>query len=324
MRAVRIHEYGGPEVLVVDEIAQPAVLPGQALVRVEAAGVNFIDIYHRTGQYPNELPLTLGQEAAGIVAAIADDVTDVRVGDRVAFAGVQGGYAEYVAAPAWRLVPIPPDVDFDQAAAVMLQGLTAHYLASDVYRLRINDVALVHAAAGGVGGLLVQLAKQRGARVIGTVSSEAKADEARALGADEVILYEQEDFSLRVRELTDGRGVDVVYDSVGRTTFDRSLLSLRPRGTLALYGQSSGAVPPFDLQILNARGSLFVTRPTLGHYTATRNELLARTNEIFGFMISGLLKVRIDRAYPLARVAEAQQALAARETRGKLVIEVQR
>lgn len=320
MKAVRVHSFGGPEVLSYEEVPLPEPGPGEARVKVEAAGVNFIDIYHRTGQYRGQLPLTLGMEAAGVVDAIGAGVTEVQPGDRVAYAMQQGSYAEYAIVPAWKLVPVPDAIDLRSAAAVMLQGMTAHYLTHSTYPLQPGDTVLVHAAAGGVGLLLVQLAKRRGARVIGTVSTEEKARLAREMGADEVILYTQADFETEVRRLTDGRGVDVVYDSVGRATFDKSLNCLRPRGYLVLYGQSSGAVPPFDPQVLNAKGSLFLTRPSLGHYAATREELLERANELFQWMIAGELTVRIDQTYPLAEAAAAHQYMEGRQTKGKVLL----
>ncbi len=320
MRAIRVHEYGGPEVLRLDDVPVPEPGPGEARVKIAAAGVNFIDIYQRSGQYKGALPMTLGMEAAGVVDAVGPDVADVRVGDQVVYAMRQGAYAEYAIVPATMLAPVPEGIDLQQAAAVMLQGMTAHYLAYSTYPLRQGDVALIHAAAGGVGLLLIQIAKRCGARVIGTVSTEEKAALARAAGADEIILYTQEDFSAAVRRLTDGAGVHVVYDSVGKTTFEGSLNCLRPRGYMVLFGQSSGAVPPFDPQILNAKGSLFLTRPSLGHYLLTRDELLWRAGDLFTWMAAGELKVRIDATYPLEQAAEAHRALASRATSGKLLL----
>ncbi len=320
MRAIRVHEYGGPEVLRHEDVPLPHPGPGEVRVKIEAAGVNFIDIYHRSGQYQGILPLTPGMEAAGIVDAVGPDVADVTPGDRVAYAMQQGAYAEYAIVPAAKLVPVPAGVASQQAAAVMLQGMTAHYLAYSTYPLRQGDVALIHAAAGGVGLLLVQIARRCGAHVIGTVSTEEKAVLARAAGAHDIILYTQEDFPDAVRRLTGGAGVHVVYDSVGRTTFDGSLACLRPRGYMVLFGQSSGAVPPFDPQILNAKGSLFLTRPSLGHYLLTRDELLWRAGDLFAWMASGELSVRIDSTYPLADAAEAHRALASRATSGKLLL----
>lgn len=320
MKAIRIHSNGGPEVLRYEDVAAPTPGPGQAVIRVEASGVNFIDIYHRTGLYRVPLPYTLGQEAAGVVTATGPNVTDVSVGDRVACAAVPGTYAEFAVVPAERLVPLPAGVSAKAAAAVLLQGMTAHYLATATYPLGPKSTALVHAAAGGVGLLLCQIAKRRGARVFGTVSTDAKAALARSAGADEVILYTSQDFEAEVKRLTEGVGLEVVYDSVGRTTFEKSLNCLARRGMLVLYGQSSGAVPPVDPQILNQKGSLFLTRPTLGHYIATRDELLMRARDVLGWVADGTLAVRIGAEYPLAEAGEAQRALAGRETTGKVVL----
>jgi NADPH2:quinone reductase len=321
MHAIRIHETGGPEVLRDEEVPLPEPGPGEARVRIAAAGVNFIDIYVRSGQYAAKLPMTPGQEAAGVVDAVGPGVTGVQVGDRVAYAPQPGGaYAEYAVVPAERLVPVPEGVDLPVAAAIMLQGMTAHYLSHSTYPIQPGDTVLVHAAAGGVGGLLVQLAKRRGARVIGTVSTEEKAQEARAAGADEVILYTQTDFAAETRRLTDGAGVHVVYDSVGKDTFMGSLDSLRVRGTLALYGQSSGAVGPFDPQLLNAKGSLYLTRPTLAHYAAERGELLHRAGDLFGWIAAGELQVRIAATFPLADAGQAQAYLASRQAKGKVLL----
>ncbi len=320
MRAIRVHEFGGPEVMRLDEVPVPEPAQGEARVHIEAVGVNFIDVYHRSGQYRGALPLTLGQEAAGTVEALGPDVTEVKVGDSVAYASVQGSYADAAIVPAWRLVPIPPKIDRHQAAAVMLQGMTAHYLTESTFALREGHTALIHAAAGGVGLLLVQVAKLRGARVLGTTSTEEKANLAREAGADEVILYSQVDFETEVRRLTDGVGVDVVYDSVGKTTFDKSLSCLRPRGMMVLFGQSSGPVPPLDPQVLNAQGSLFLTRPTLAHYTADRAELQHRAGDLLGWMADGTLKVRIDRTFPLSEAAEAHRYLQSRASRGKVLL----
>ena len=320
MKAIRIHGFGGPEALSYDDVPIPEPGPGQARVEIAAAGVNFIDTYHRKGLYPGQLPFTLGQEAAGVVDAVGEGVTEVRVGDRVVYASVQGAYAEYAVAPVERLVPIPAGVSFEQAAAAMLQGLTAHYLAYSTYPIRPGDTAVVHAAAGGVGRLLTQIAKRCGARVIATASTEEKAALARSGGADEVIRYTEEDFAAATRRLTGGKGVDVVYDSVGKTTFDQSLSCLRPRGYMVLYGQSSGPVPPLDPQILNAKGSLFLTRPTLGHYIATREELLWRTRDLFGWSAAGELDVRIDVTFPLDQAAEAHRYLEDRQTKGKVLL----
>lgn len=320
MRAIRVHDYGGPEVLRLEDLPVPEPGPGEARVKIAAAGVNFIDIYHRSGQYKGTLPMIPGMEASGIVDAVGPDVSDVQVGDRVVYAMRQGAYAEYAIVPATMLAPVPAGIDLHQAAAVMLQGMTAHYLTHSTYPLRQGDIALIHAAAGGVGLLLVQIAKRCGARVIGTVSTEEKATLAREAGADDIILYTREDFSAAVRRLTDGAGVHVVYDSVGKTTFEGSLDCLRPRGYMVLFGQSSGAVPPFDPQVLNAKGSLFLTRPSLGHYLLTRDELLWRAGDLFAWMAAGELKVRIDATYPLEQAAEAHRALASRATSGKLLL----
>jgi NADPH2:quinone reductase len=320
MKAVRIHDFGDVDVLRYEDVPTPAPGPGEALVRITASGVNFIDIYHRTGQYKGALPLTLGQEAAGVVEAIGEGVSEVSVGMRVAYAMQQGAYAQYAVVPAWKLVAIPQGVSDQLAAAVMLQGMTAHYLSHSTYPLKPGDVAVVHAAAGGVGQLLVQLAKRRGAFVIGTVSTEEKAELARSLGADITVNYTRDDFAEVVRRETRGRGADVVYDSVGKATFDQSLSALRPRGYMVLYGQSSGAVPPVDPQVLNARGSLFLTRPTLGNYSADRAELIGRAGDLFEWIAVGELQVRIDSTYPLADAGAAHAALASRATRGKLLL----
>lgn len=321
MKAIRVHTPGGPEALKLDEIPDPAPRDGEAVVRVEAAGLNFIDVYFRTGLYKSaSLPFTLGQEAAGTVAAVGPGVTEVAVGDRVAWSGVQGAYAELAVVPAARLVKLPEGVSARQGAAAMLQGMTAHYLACSTYPLKAGDACVVHAAAGGVGQLLCQIAKLRGARVIGTVSTEEKARIAREAGADDVILYTKQDFVAEVKRLTDGRGVQVVYDGVGRETFDKSLDCLARRGLMALFGASSGPVPPFDPQILNAKGSLFLTRPSLNHYIATREELLERAGDVLGWIAGGKLKLSIDREVPLANAADAHRALEGRETKGKVLL----
>lgn len=320
MKAIRIHGHGGPEALRYEEAPTPKPGAGQALIRIEAIGVNFIDIYHRTGLYPVQFPYTLGQEAAGVVTGLGPDVSGIAVGDAVAYTGVPGAYAEFAVVPADRLVPVPKGVSARQAAAAILQGVTAQYLATSTYPLAAGQTCLVHAAAGGVGLLLCQIAKRLGARVIGTVSNEAKAALARTAGADEVILYTRQDFEAEVRRITWGTGVHVVYDSVGKTTFDKSLDCVARRGMLVLYGQSSGPVPPFDPQILNRKGSLFLTRPTLAHYVATREELLDRAGQVLGWVADGSLSVRIGREHPLADAAEAQRALAARETTGKVLL----
>jgi NADPH2:quinone reductase len=320
MKAIRINNLGGPEVLSYEDIPLPEPGEGQARVKIEAIGVNFTDIYQRKGQYPGPLPTTLGSEAAGVVDAIGRGVTDVQVGQRVAYASLPGAYAEFAVVAASHLVPIPDGVDTHTAAAVMLQGMTAHYLAKSTYPLKAGETALVHAAAGGVGQLLVQIAKRQGARVIGTVSTEEKARLAREAGADEIIFYTQTDFAKETRRLTDGAGVNVVYDSVGKTTFEGSLDSLRLRGYMVLFGQSSGPVPPVDPQILNRKGSLFLTRPTLAHYAATREELLWRSGELFQWIKDGELKVRIDRTFPLSAAAEAHRYIEGRQTRGKVLL----
>jgi NADPH:quinone reductase len=320
MKAIRVHEPGGPEALRLEEIPDPLPGPGQVLVRVEAAGVNFIDVYQRTGLYRVPMPATLGQEAAGTIVAVGANVTELAAGDRVAWAGPLGAYAERAIAPADRVVWIPEGVTAAQAAAAMLQGMTAHYLATATYPLRDGDVCLVHAAAGGVGLLLCQIARRRGARVIGTVSSETKAALAREAGAEDVILYTERDFETEVKRLTDGDGVHVVYDSVGRTTFDQSLACLRPRGTMVLFGQSSGPVPPLDPQVLNQRGSLYLTRPKLADYVGTSDELAQRAGEVLGWVRDGSLAVRVERELPLAQAAEAHRLLESRATSGKLLL----
>ena len=320
MKAVRVHEYGGLEALKYEDVPLPEPGEGEARVKIEAIGVNFIDIYHRIGRYQGSLPLTLGQEAAGTVDAVGPNVTDVRPGDRVVYASVQGADAEYAIVPAWRLVQVPESVSAQQAAAVMIQGMTAHYLTFSTYPLKAGETALVHAAGGGTGQLLVQIAKKRGARVIGTVSTEEKAQLARAAGADEVILYTQVDFESEVKRLTENRGVDVVYDSVGKDTFDKSLNCLRRRRYMVLYGASSGAVPPLDPQVLNAKGSIFLTRPFLAHYTADRAELLWRVNDLFNWIAAGELNVRIDQTFPLAEVAQAHRYLEGRQSKGKILL----
>lgn len=321
MRAIRVEQHGGPEVLRPQEVALPEPGPGQARVKLAATGLNFIEIYQRMGQYKIPMPWTPGAEGAGVVDAIGPDVTAVKVGDRVASVNFVGAYAEYAIAQAWQLVPVPEAVDLRMAAAVMLQGMTAHYLTHSTYPLKAGETALVYAATGGVGGLLTQVAKRIGARVIAAVGTEAKVTEARALGADEVIVYRQVDIPQEVRRLNSGQGVPVVYDSVGKDTFDASLNCLRPRGYMVLFGQSSGPVGPFDPQILNARGSLFLTRPTLVHYVATPEELRWRTNDIFNWIAAGQLKVRIDRSFPLDQASEAQAYLATGAALGKVLIE---
>jgi NADPH:quinone reductase len=320
MRACRIHETGDPEVIRVDEIDPPEPGTGEVLVRVAAAGLNFIDTYHRTGAYPQELPFTLGVEAAGVIERLGDGVAGLDVGDRVAYAGFPGAYAEYAIVPAARLVAVPDGLDLEVAAAAMLQGMTAHYLCHTTYPLSDGESCLVLAAAGGVGHLLVQMAKRRGARVIGTVSTEEKERLAREAGADEVIRYTEVDLAQETRRLTDGEGVDVVYDSVGRDTFDKSLDCLRPRGYLVLYGQSSGAVEPLDPQVLNQKGSLFLTRPTLNDYVARRSELEWRASELLGWIADGDIDLRIDRTFAFDEAGEAHAYLEARQTKGKVLL----
>lgn len=320
MKAVRVEQPGGRDALRYADLPDPVPQQGQVLVAIEFAGVNFIDVYQREGKYPVRTPFTLGMEAAGTVMQIGPGVADFRIGERVAYQGVMGAYAERAIVPDDKLVHLPNAVSNRDAAALMLQGLTAHYLATSTYPLKAGETCLVHAAAGGVGLLLCQIAKLRGARVIGTVSTERKAELARAAGADEVIRYTEQDFVTETRRLTGSRGVEVVYDSVGRTTFDKSLDCLSPRGVLALFGQSSGPVAPIDPQVLNQKGSVYLTRPSLAHYAATRAELLNRTRELFDWLSSGRLRVRIDREVPLKDVAEAHRALESRETTGKVLL----
>lgn len=320
MKAVRVHKYGGPEVLTLEEMPVPEPKAGEARVKIEAIGVNYIDVYQRTGLYPLQTPFTLGTEGAGIVDAVGPNVTEVKKGERVGYAMIPGSYAEYAIVPAARLVPIPPNIDARSAAALMLQGMTAHYLTHSTYPLKKGETALLHAAAGGVGLLLIQIVKQLGATVIGTVSTEAKAKLAKEMGADHLILYTQNDFLAEVKKLTDGHGVNVVYDSVGQTTFDKSLDCLRPRGYLVLFGQSSGPVPPFDPGKLAAKGSLFLTRPSLAHYTLDRAELLQRANDLFNWTTSGKLKLRMEKTFPMADAAEAHRQLEGRKTTGKVIL----
>ncbi len=320
MKAIRVTATGGPEVLRYEDVADPRPAAGQVLVRIEAAGVNFIDLYQRTGYYAVPLPMIPGQEAAGTVAALGPGVTELKVGDRVAYTGVFGAYADYAAVPADQLVKLPDGVTARQGAAAMLQGMTAHYLATTTYPLKAGDACLVHAAAGGVGLLLCQIAKLRGARVIGTVSTREKAELARGAGADDVILYTEQDFEAEVKRLTQGAGLQVVYDSVGRTTFEKSLSCLARRGMLVLFGQSSGPVGPFDPQVLMRKGSLFLTRPTILHYIGTRVELLARAGDVLSWIGAGKLKLRIGREFPLAEAAQAHRELEGRATTGKILL----
>jgi len=320
MRAIRVSGTGGPDVLRLEDVADPRPAAGEVLIRVEAAGVNFIEIYQRQGQYTVRLPFTPGAEGAGTVVEVGEGVTAVQPGARVASVALRGSYAELSLAPADKVVELPEDVDVRAAAAMMLQGITAHYLATSTYPLASSDACLVHAAAGGVGLLLCQLAALRGARVIGTTSTAGKAALAREAGAADVILYTEQSFVEETRRLTAGRGVQVVYDSVGRTTFDGGLECLAPRGMLVLFGQSSGPVPALDPQVLARRGSLFLTRPTMAHYIATRDELLARVTELLDRIRDGSLRVRVDRTYPLADAAEAHRAIESRATAGKLLL----
>jgi NADPH2:quinone reductase len=320
MKAIRVHELGGPEVMQLEEVADPVPGSGQALVRLEAIGVNFIDVYFRKGLYKTSLPFTPGGEGAGIVVAVGEGVTEVRVGDRVASTNLEGAYAELALARANRLVHIPEGVSTRAAAAVMLQGMTAHYLATSTFALKPGDRCLVHAAAGGVGQLLCQIARARGAFVIGTAGTEAKAELARDAGAHETILYTKQNFVTEVKRITEGKGVHVVYDSVGATTFLDGLDCLVPRGLMALFGQSSGPVQPIDPNILNPKGSLFLTRPTLLHYVATTDELRARAGDVLGWVRDGSLRLRVDREVPLALAAEAHRALEGRRTTGKVLL----
>ena len=320
MKAIQVCEYGGPEVLGYEDVPTPDPGQGEVRVRVGAAGLNFIDVYHRLGRYPLPLPFTPGMEGAGVIDALGPGVEGLQVGQRVAYAMKRGSYAEYDLLPAWKAVPLPDEVSLEEAAAVMLQGMTAHYLTHSTYPLQVGETALVHAAAGGTGSLLVQMAKIRGARVIGTCSTEEKAALARGDGADEVILYMEVDFEQAVKELTGGRGVDVVYDSVGYETFDSSLNCLRPRGMMVLFGASSGPVAPQDPQILNQKGSLYLIRPSLGYYLADRAEILTRAGDIFRWLADGELQVRIDQKYPLAEAAEAHSYIEGRQTKGKVLL----
>lgn len=320
MKAIQVKRAGGPEVLELVKLPVPEAKGAEAVVKIVAAGVNFIDVYYREGRYKAVMPFVPGQEAAGDVVAVGTNVTNLKVGDRVAYTMVLGSYAEYSAVAADRLVKIPEGVSYQQAAAAMLQGMTAHYLSHDTYPLKKGETALVHAASGGVGLLLVQMAHGIGARVIGTVSTEEKAKLAREAGADDVILYTQTDFEAETRRLTGGRGVDVVYDSVGKTTFEKGLDILRPRGYMVLFGGSSGPVPPFDLIQLSQKGSLYVTRPTLTHYVATREDLEMRAGAVFTMIAAGKLKLRIAHTYHLEDATQAHRDLEARRTTGKLLL----
>jgi len=320
MKAIQVSQTGGPEVLKLVDLPVPEPKPNEAVVEIKAAGVNFIDVYFREGRYPAPLPFVNGQEAAGVVVSVGADVTNVKAGDRVAYTGALGSYAEYAAVPADRLVVIPDQIAFPQAAAAMLQGMTAHYLSHSSYKINRGETALVHAAAGGVGLLLVQMCKLLGARVIGTAGSEEKAALARAAGADEVIVYTTHDFEAETKRLTDGKGVHVVYDGVGKTTFEKDLNVLRLRGYLVLFGGASGAVPPFDLLELTKHGSLFVTRPSLQHYVASREELEQRSGDVLQMIVRGDLKLRIHRTYGLAEAEQAHRDLEGRSTTGKLLL----
>lgn len=319
MKAILVKHVGGPEVLELTEVPVPEPKANEAAVKIVASGVNFIDVYYREGRYKAALPFIPGQEVAGDVVAVGPDVASVKVGDRVAYTMVLGSYAEYATVAADRLVKIPEGVSYQQAAAAMLQGMTAHYLSHSTYPLKTGETVLVHAAAGGVGLLLTQMAHNIGARVIGTVSTEEKAKLAREAGADEIILYTQTDFETETKKLTGDKGVDVIYDSVGKTTFEKGFNVLRPRGYMVLFGGSSGAVPPFDL-IQLSKGSWFVTRPSLGAYVATRNELEQRANDVFGMIAAGKLKLRFDHLYPLKDAAQAHRDLESRKTTGKLLL----
>ena len=310
MKAVRVHAPGGPEALKYEDVPEPTPKAGEAVVKIDAAGLNYIDVYQ----------LTLGLEAGGTVTAVGAGVTEVKVGDKVAYTGVPGAYAQYAAVPAQRLVVLPPGLQPKQGAAAMLQGMTAHYLACSTYPLKTGDTCLVHAAAGGVGLLLCQIARTRGARVIGTVSTDEKAKLAREAGADQVILYTKQDFEFEVKRITGGKGLQVVYDSVGKTTFDKGFNCLAPRGMMVLYGQSSGPIGAFDPQVLNQKGSLFLTRPSLGHYTATREELQQRAGEVLGWIRDGKLKLRTELEFPLKDAAQAHRALEGRKTTGKVLL----
>ena len=320
MKAIQVSQVGGPEVLAVVDLPVPTPKPSEAVVQIKAAGVNFIDVYFREGRYPASLPFVNGQEAAGVVTEVGSEVTLVKRGDRVAYTSALGSYAEFAAVPEGRLVKIPDELDFEQAAAAMLQGMTAHYLSHSSYKLQSGETALVHAAAGGVGLLLVQMAKRLGARVIGTAGTQEKAQLARDAGADDCIIYTEKDFETETQRLTDGKGVHVVYDGVGKDTFDKDLNVLRPRGYLVLFGASSGAVPPFDLIKLSQKGSLFITRPTLAHYTAARDELEWRANDVLQMIVRGELKLRIHNVYPLEEAQQAHRDLEGRKTTGKLLL----
>ena len=320
MKAIRVHAPGSPEVMKFEDVPEPQPKAGEAIVKVDAAGLNYIDVYQRSGLYKLDMPLTLGLEAGGTVTAVGQGVTDVKAGDKVAYTGVPGAYAEYAAVPAARLVVLPKGITTKQGGAMMLQGMTAHYLACSTYPLKSGDTCLVHAAAGGVGLILCQIAKMRGARVIGTVSTQEKAKLAREAGADDVILYTSQDFEAEVRRITGGKGCQVVYDSVGKTTFDKGFNCLAPRGMMVLYGASSGPIGPFDPQILNAKGSVFLTRPSLVHHVATREELVQRATDLANWIAAGKLRLRMEFEFPLKDAAEAHRALEGRKTTGKVLL----
>ena len=320
MNAIRVRQYGGPDVLRVEEARIPVPGDGQALIKLRASGVNFIDIYHRMGLYQVAVPFTPGMEGAGVVESIGRNVTEIQPGDRVAYAMTVGSYAQYALVPAWQLVKLPDGIDYELGAAVMLQGMTAHYLTQTAFPLKPGDTILLHAAAGGAGLLIVQMAKRQGARVFGTVSSEEKGRLAREAGADEIIFYTRSDFEAEVKKLTSGKGVNVVYDSVGKSTFEKSLNCLALRGTLVLFGQSSGPVAPLDPGLLASKGSLFLTRPSLSHCTATREELLYRAGDVLDWVASGHLKVRLEKTFPLTEAAEAHRQLEGRLTAGKILL----
>src|SRR6478736_1233344 len=320
MKAIQVKRTGGPEVLELADLAVPEAKGNEAVVKIAASGVNFIDVYYREGRYKAVLPFVPGQEGAGQITSVGPDVKHLKVGDRVAYTAIMGSYAEYATVPEDRLVKIPRGVNYQQAAAAMLQGMTAHYLSHDTYPLKKGETALVHAAAGGVGLLLVQMAKNIGARVIGTVSTEEKAKLAREAGADEIILYTQSDFEVETKRLTENKGVHVVYDGVGKSTFEKGLNVLRPRGYMVLFGGASGAVPPFDPIALSQKGSLFLTRPSLFHYIATRQELEHRSSDIFNLIIAGKLKLRVGHVYKLEEVQQAHRDLEGRKTTGKILL----
>ncbi len=320
MKVIRIHEFGGEKVLRYEEVEMPQPGPGEALLKLEAAGVNFIDTYQRNGIYPVDLPFVLGMEGGGLVEAVGEGVTAVLPGDRVVFAMQTGAYAEYIVVPAWKLAHVPNEISIETATAVMLQGMTAHYLSHSTYPIKRDDVVLIHAAAGGTGLLLVQMAKRRGATVIGTTSTNEKAALAKENGADEIINYTVKDFEVEVKRITNGRGVDVVYDSVGQATFEKSLNCLKPRGYMVLFGAASGPVGLIDPQILNSKGSLFLTRPTLGHYAGSAEEIKLRSNDLFSWIAAGELNVRIDRTFPLADAAAAHRYIEGRKTKGKILL----